>query len=75
MRASFFTLKYRLMGPESAEVTNAMARLLERIARYKEGRWRYDITPSHRDKRFYERVDGRLIDLAFASAAVVTVGC
>lgn len=69
-----FTLKYRLMSPESAEVTNAMARLLERIARYKEGRWRYDITPSHRDKRFYERVDGRLIDLAFASAAVVTVG-
>jgi hypothetical protein len=69
-----FTLKYRLMSPESAEVTNAMARLLERIARYREGRWRYDITPSHRDKRFYERVDGRLIDLAFASAAVVTVG-
>jgi len=69
-----FTLKYRLMSPESAEVTNAMVRLLERIARYREGRWRYDITPSHRDKRFYERVDGRLIDLAFASAAVVTVG-
>jgi len=69
-----FTLKYRLMSPESAEVTNAMVRLLERIARYREGRWIYDITPSHRDKRFYERVDGRLIDLAFASAAVVTVG-
>jgi hypothetical protein len=69
-----FTLKYRLMSPESAEMANAMVRLLERIARYREGRWRYDITHSHRDKRFYERVDGRLIDLAFASAAVVTVG-
>jgi len=69
-----FTLKYRLISPESAEVANAMVRLLERIARYREGRWRYDITPSHRDKRFYERVDGRQIDLAFASAAVVTVG-
>jgi hypothetical protein len=69
-----FTLKYRLISPESAEVANAMARLLERIARYREGRWRYDITPSNRDKRFYERVDGRQIDLAFASAAVVTVG-
>ena len=69
-----FTLKYRLISPESAEVANAMARLLERIARYREGRWRYDIAPSHRDKRFYERVDGRQIDLAFASAAVVTVG-
>jgi hypothetical protein len=69
-----FTLKYRLLSPESAEMANAMVRLLERIARYREGRWRYDITPSHRDKRFYERVDGRQIDLAFASAAVVTVG-
>jgi hypothetical protein len=26
------------------------------------------------DKKFYERVGGRQIDLAFASAAVVTVG-
>jgi len=69
-----FTLKYRLLSPESAEMANAMVRLLERIARYREGRWRYDITPSHRDKRFYERVDGRLIDLTFASAAVVTIG-
>jgi len=69
-----FTLKYRLLSPESAEMANAMVRLLERIARHREGRWRYDITPSHRDKRFYERVDGRLIDLTFASAAVVTIG-
>jgi hypothetical protein len=69
-----FTLKYRLMSPESAEVTNAMARLLERIARYREGRWRYDVAYSYGDKKFYERVGGRQIDLAFASAAVVTVG-
>jgi len=69
-----FTLKYRLMSPESAEMTNAMARLLERIARYREGRWRYDVAYSYGDKKFYERVGGRQIDLAFASAAVVTVG-
>jgi hypothetical protein len=69
-----FTLKYRLMSPESSEIANAIARLLERIAKYREGRWRYDITYSHSDKKFYERVDGRQIDLAFASAAVVTVG-
>ena len=69
-----FTLKYRLMSPESPEIANAIARLLERIAKYREGRWRYDITYSHSDKKFYERVDGRQIDLAFASAAVVTVG-
>ena len=69
-----FTLKYRLMSPESSEIANAIAKLLERIAKYREGRWRYDITYSHSDKKFYERVDGRQIDLAFASAAVVTVG-
>jgi hypothetical protein len=69
-----FTLKYRLSSPESAEVANAMARLLERIAKYREGRWRYDIIYLYSDRKFYERVDGRLIDLAFVSAAVVTVG-
>ena len=69
-----FTLKYRLMSPESAEVAIAMARLLERIAKYREGRWRYDIIYLYSDKKFYERVDGRQIELAFASAAVVTVG-
>jgi hypothetical protein len=51
-----------------------MARLLERIARYREGRWRYDVAYSYGDKKFYERVGGRQIDSAFASAAVVTVG-
>ncbi|MFZ8838692.1 MAG: hypothetical protein ACO2PM_07095 [Pyrobaculum sp.] len=69
-----FTLKHRLISPESAEVANAMARLLERVARYREGRWRYDISYSDSDKKLYERVDGRLIDSAFASAAVVTAG-
>jgi len=69
-----FTLKYRLLSPESAEVAIAMARLLERISKYREGRWRYDIIYLYSDRKFYERVDGRLIDLAFASAAVVTVG-
>ena len=69
-----FTLKYRLMSPESPKIANAMARLLERIAEYRWGRWRYDILYSHSDKKFYERVDGRQIELAFASAAVVTVG-
>ena len=68
-----FTLKHRLMSPESAEVANVV-KLLERLARYKEGRWRYDISYSDSYKKLYERVDGRLIDLAFASAAVVTVG-
>jgi hypothetical protein len=69
-----FTLKYRLMSPESPKIANAMARLLERIAEYRWGRWRYDILYLHSDKKFYERVNGRQIDLAFASAAVVTVG-
>jgi hypothetical protein len=69
-----FTLKYRLSSPESAEVAIAMARLLERIAKYRERRWRYDIIYLYSDKKFYEHVNGRLIDLAFASAAVVAVG-
>jgi hypothetical protein len=46
-----FTLKYRLMSPESAEMANAMVRLLERIARYREGRWRYDVAYSLRRQK------------------------
>lgn len=68
------TLKYRLTSPESSEIANAMTRLFERVAKYREGKWRYDVVYSYSDRRWYERIDGKLIDFAFASAAVVTVG-
>ena len=65
-----FTLKYRREIPYP-KVADALARMLERIAKFKGGRYHIEFRD---DGRWYERVDGRLVDFSLASSAVVTVG-
>jgi len=65
-----FTLKHRREIPYP-KVADALARMLERIAKFKGGRHHIELRG---DGRWYERVGGRLVDFSLASSAVVTVG-